>query len=100
MDVKYTIYVPHTDHIGPAIRAFRELAGLSQPALAKLAGVHSRTISRHEMGVSLSIDQGILERIAVALGVPTECLWEKAAGAAFTKKKRGRPRKNLAPLDD
>lgn len=66
------------------IRELRERRGLSQQALGELAGVRQATISELESGKKQRIDFGILERLAVALGVePGELLVRE-------KRKRGR----------
>lgn len=51
------------------LREIREARGLSQAALAKLAGVRQATISDLETGRSRSISFAVLDRLAVSLQV-------------------------------
>lgn len=53
--------------VGKAVRLFRELGGLSQDALAEVAGVSQTAISNLERGVSFSEDS--LNKIAQGLNV-------------------------------
>lgn len=57
-----------TETTGAAIRFYRDRVGLSQTALAKVAGVSRVTINRLEQGLQLP-DFGIICAIADALGV-------------------------------
>jgi transcriptional regulator with XRE-family HTH domain len=59
--------------LGKSIRQVRELRGLSQAALAELAGVRGNSVAlieRGERGVSLDL----LNELANALNVPAACL--------------------------
>jgi transcriptional regulator with XRE-family HTH domain len=57
------------------LRELREKAGLSQQALADLAGVRQGTISELESGKKQRLDFGILDRLCAALRVePGELL--------------------------
>ena len=78
MDVLYHYYINHKDHIGPAIRYYRKLRGLTQSELGKTVGLSWGRISRHETSRSQSISQTLIERIAMALGVSVEALWAYA----------------------
>ncbi len=67
------------------LRDLRAARGLTQEALAELAGVRQATISQIERGATSRIDLDVLERLAAALGVqPGELL------ATDGKRKRGR----------
>ena len=58
------------------LREVREAAGLSQLALANLAGVRQATISDLETGKSQGIDFATVDALAKALGVPPHELFE------------------------
>lgn len=61
--------------VGANIRALRIARGLTQEALADLAGLDSKTVSRAENGVyAISVDQVV--RLARALGVPSSALFD------------------------
>jgi transcriptional regulator with XRE-family HTH domain len=79
-------------HIGTAIRLLRERQGLSQEALGAMCGVHGRTISRHERGISLGIHQGLLEKIARACKSSPDEMWHLAEEYTAKKRGRGKPR--------
>jgi transcriptional regulator with XRE-family HTH domain len=51
------------------LRALRKQAGLSQAALARRAKVRQATVSKYERSALRSVDLGVLERLARALGV-------------------------------
>ena len=58
---------PLFQHVGLAIKIFREFAGLSQAALAKLAGVGKSQLSKYESGKEYpKLDS--LERVLNVLG--------------------------------
>lgn len=57
----------------PGLAGARRAAGLSQPALAGLAGLHRHTVSKYERGL-LGVGPDALRRLAAALGVPAERL--------------------------
>lgn len=60
--------MPIAGRVGRAIRRYRESAGLSQEALAEVAGLHRTYISLVERGRrNISVDA--LAQIAEALGV-------------------------------
>ena len=58
--------------LGTRLKALREGAGLSQRALARLAGTDSETIGRWEAGGTPRA--GTLRKVAAALGVPPDAL--------------------------
>lgn len=49
------------------IKAYRELARMSQKKLAEKAGVHFNTLARIERGEGVNVDQ--LEKVAQAMGM-------------------------------
>lgn len=60
--------------LGERIRAARLKAGLSQPELAKRAGVVNSFISMLETGKRTRVGSDILARIAAALDIPIDAL--------------------------
>ena len=81
----------------PRLRAFRWARGLSQDALAELAGVHRVTVSRLETGHDGF--RPTIQKLAAALGVPREHLVGAAADSPTT---RACPQcyRPFAPLDN
>lgn len=63
--------------LGQAIKAQRDVLGLSQERLAARAGLTTRTVARAEAG--LSIRSTTLECIGEALGVSVAELWAGVA---------------------
>lgn len=59
---------------GPALRAFRYVSGKTQVALAVEAGANHSYISRLERGERLGCTHEVLEKLAIALGVPMPAL--------------------------
>lgn len=95
----------HPGHIGGAIATVRAQAGLSQVDLARLCGIHHRTLSRHERGLSKSIAGLLVERIALVCGRTAQELWQMAEEAPLVRRTRGRPgqvvrRSNHEPWED
>lgn len=77
--------------IGKRLRELRELAGLTQPALASLAGLSKEGVAGIEQGRRVPGWDTVLA-LADALGVPLEAF--RAPPAAGAKPAgRGRPRK-------
>jgi len=60
---------------GTKLREARKAAGLTQEALADMAGVSQPTISQLESGDACNPTLGILERVAAALGCPVRDLF-------------------------
>lgn len=58
------------------LRELRTAAGLSQEALANLAGIRQATVSGLETGRTRRVDLPALERLAKALGVEPHQLFE------------------------
>jgi len=58
------------------LREVREAAGLSQLALANLAGVRQATVSDLETGKSRGIDFATVDALARALKIPPHELFE------------------------
>jgi transcriptional regulator with XRE-family HTH domain len=58
----------------PWLRAARQAAGLTQPALAAASGVATNTIHGLETGEQRHVDRPAARRIAAALGVPLDVL--------------------------
>lgn len=68
-------------HIGKNIHAIRILRGVKQEALAMTLGTNQREVSQIEQ--SEHIDETLLERIAVALGVSVEIIKSYDETSAF-----------------
>lgn len=62
-------------YTGPKIRFYRELRGLTLRQLGKLSGVHYRTIDGYELRHTTPNYEKV-GRIAAALGVTLELLWD------------------------
>ena len=56
------------------VREIREAQGLSQAALAEMAGIRPATLSAIETGQTKGIEFDTLERLARALAVPAQVL--------------------------
>ena len=63
---------PSNSHIGRKISRIRELRGIKQETLANELGVSQQTVSRMEQ--SEKIEEEILEKVAVILGVPVDAI--------------------------
>ena len=59
-------------HIGRKVSRIRELRGMKQEALATELGISQQSISKLEQ--SEEIEDSTLEKIATALGVPTDAI--------------------------
>ena len=70
-----------TLHIGRKIARIRELKGIKQEALAIDLNVSQQTVSNFEK--SEKIEDEVLEKIAKALGVPTEAIKNFSEEAVF-----------------
>lgn len=68
-------------HIGRKISKIRELRGMKQEALALELGVSQQTVSNLEN--SVNIEDEVLEKIAIALGVPAEGIKNFSEEAVF-----------------
>lgn len=67
---------------GAAMRSARMALKKSQAQIAELAGVKDReTISQYESGVIADIDQAVIPRLAMALGLPAQRLSRTPWGA-------------------
>jgi transcriptional regulator with XRE-family HTH domain len=86
--------------LGRRIRRFRERAGLTQPALAKSAGVSEDSLQNWEQGRS---EPGALSvrLIAKAMNVPTDTLLDidDERGAEPVPAKRGRRKADKGPAE-
>ena len=60
--------------LGRRLKAFRELAGLSQNELAAKSGVHRPTISLLERGEQIDVSVSAATRLADALGISLDML--------------------------
>jgi transcriptional regulator with XRE-family HTH domain len=65
--------------LGRAVRRLREERGLTQEAVAHVAGVHATWVSRLECG-NLNPSWGMVERVATALGMEVSDLAKAAEG--------------------
>lgn len=63
---------PSNTHIGRKISRIRELRGIKQETLAAELGLSQQTVSRLEQ--SETIEDEVLEKVAVALGVSAEAI--------------------------
>jgi transcriptional regulator with XRE-family HTH domain len=63
---------PSNSHIGRKISRIRELRGIKQEILASEMGVSQQTVSRLEQ--SETIEDDVLEKIAIVLGVSAEAI--------------------------
>jgi transcriptional regulator with XRE-family HTH domain len=70
--------------MGTRLKRLREAAGLSQAGLARLAGVHWRTVQNYEYA-KRTMPFDVAVKIADALGVGLEVL----AGREQARKKKG-----------
>jgi transcriptional regulator with XRE-family HTH domain len=77
--------------LGKAVRQLREERGMTQEAVALIAGVHPTWVSRIESG-SLNPSWGMISRVAEALEVKVSDLAEKAEeqGNSEHRSQRGR----------
>ena len=64
-------------HLQIRLRQLRETAGLTQIALAELAGVSQRAISDLETGKTQRIDLELLDRVSRALRVDPGALFRR-----------------------
>ncbi|TSD66314.1 helix-turn-helix transcriptional regulator [Inquilinus sp. KBS0705] len=72
---------PNKQHIGRKISKIRELRGIKQEAFATELGLSQQTVSRLEQ--SEEIEDDLLEKIAVVLGVTPEGLKNFSEEAVF-----------------
>jgi len=63
---------PPTAHIGKKISRIRELRGMKQEVLAAELGISQQAVSKIEQ--SEEIEPEVLEKVAKALGVPTDAI--------------------------
>lgn len=80
--------------LGETIRTLREERGMTQEAVALIAGVHPTWVSRIESG-TLNPSWGMISRVAEALEVKVSELAEKAEkhGKGEHQSRRGRKRR-------
>lgn len=67
------------------LREHREAQNLSREALARAAGISTKTIEAHEYGRTSDVSVSIAFRIAAALGLPIDDLFSAVLKAMTLK---------------